>query len=320
VAICTIAAFFSASSNAPVPKATNVAILSALIAFGTMQGSSVAWLRYGGHWRLVATADFICILTWGVALTILMVSGIRDPLTLLLLNGLAQGVRAASLFVACAVTFGRTAASDECLKTPELGKILKFIFGGQIANALKNGSTSFETIIVAAFFGPVTVAIYRIARSLIGLPTAALNILLQKSYPTLTQSAHGYERQQLQQKLARQSIKVAVILYPVAAGVGVIYAFIKPEVGLIQFQLILAVCYLTLIPAAQQQAAFVILSVNGQHSALSIGYIVAFLFLLLSVGLLLFYPSLTIFLLSVLGAAVIRAWVINTSFHRSQVL
>jgi hypothetical protein len=136
----------------------------------------------------------------------------------------------------------------------------------------------------------------------------------------LTQSSHGYERQQLQQKLARQSIKVAVILYPVAAGVGVIYAFIKPEVGLIQFQLILAVCYLTLIPAAQQQAAFVILSVNGQHSALSIGYIVAFLFLLLSVGLLLFYPSLTIFLLSVLGAAVIRAWVINTSFHRSQVL
>jgi O-antigen/teichoic acid export membrane protein len=320
VAICTAGAFFAAMSNSHIPETKNVAILASLIAFGTMQGSSVAWLRYTGQWSFVAAADFVCILTWGAALIILILSGIRDPLTLLLLNGLAQGVRAASLFIACAITFDRTREFDDRNEAPTLGKVLRFVFGGQITNALKNGSTSFETIIVAAFFGPVAVALYRIARALIGLPTAALNVLLQKSYPALTQSAPGAERKDVQQKLAHRSVKVALLLYPVAAGVGVIYAIIKPEVDLIQFQLILAVCYLTLIPAAQQQAAFVLLSVNGEHAALSLGYIVAFVFLLFSVGLLTIFPSLTIFLLSVFGAAVIRAWIINRSFLRTQIL
>lgn len=320
VAACAVGAVFAGMASASFPGVADVTTLAVLIAFGTMQGGSVAWLRHTGQWGFVAAADFTCILTWAAALAILIFSGIRDPLTLLLLNALAQGVRAASLFAACVVTFGRNRASHKRGNSPELGKVLKFIAGGQVANALKNGSTSVETIIVAVFFGPVTVALYRIARALIGLPTAALNVLLQKSYPTLTRSTPGFERQQARQKLAHRSIQVALILYPLAAGIGIVYALIKPEVDLIQFQLVLAACYLTLIPAAQQQAAFVLLSVNGDHAALSVAYIVAFVFLLSCVGLLTLVPSLTIFLLSVFGAAVIRAWIINRSFLRTQSL
>jgi Flp pilus assembly protein TadB len=86
------------------------------------------------------------------------------------------------------------------------------------------------------------------------------------------------------------------------------YALLKPEIGIIELQLITAGTLLALLPGAYQQGPFAVLAIAGEHRPAGLAYVYSFLFLGLTSLLLLVWPKVEIFMIGLIGGAFVRLW------------
>lgn len=317
--VCSVGAFIVYPSEDARMLPFGIAALAFLVSIGANQGSSIAKLRYfsGGH--VVAATDLLCALTWAVACISILLVKDHIPVVMLMIGAVPNALR--SMILVSAACFFPSPQKPEMRRPPprQSGNrpVVKFLAGAQITNFLKNGSVPIETIILAAFASPATVAMYRVARAVQGAPNAAMNILYQRVYPELARVRPRIERREIIRRLQRRSVAICMLTYPLSAGLALGYALLKPEVGIIELQLITAGTFLALLPAALQQGAFAILSLAGDHRSAGAAYGFSYAFLGATSLLLFLWPRMEVFMAGIIGAAFVRLWFLKLRSRRA---
>ena len=308
--LCSVGAIFFRPLGSGTSNALEIAGYAWLASFGVIHGASIGKLRYWTRGDIIAKTDLLSALVWGAAC--LSIPFVRDlPLVMPLLIGAAPNVvRTAALILSARSLALKAEAVDVDRPIANIGRsqILGFLAGAQVTNFFKNAAVSIETMILAAFAPPATVAMYRVARGTQGAVTAALNVFYQRVYPALARAGSGAERRQALHRLQRSSLVTCLSIFPLSALIALGYSLLKPEIGIVELQLITAGTFLALLPTAYQQGAFAVLSLAGDHRSAGIAYIYSFLFLGLTSLLLFVWPSVEIFMVGVIGGAVVRLW------------
>lgn len=285
-----------------------------MLSMGNLQGASVARLRQAGAVRAILVAEVISVAAWAAA-GALILFGVRDIGRVLLISAAPQAVRYLIVLSAAVAHSRKDRAADE--KTaPKWQSIVRFLFTGQIANALKNANTSIETLLVAAFFGPVTVAMYRVARAIQGAPVAALNVLQQRSYPDLTGAPDLTTKRAIRRTLGREAVGLALLFLPICLAVAGLFAWFKPDIDMPHFVMLTAAIYISLLPAAYQQAGLAILTMSGRNTQVGIAYLAGALVLAIGGGILMVRPEIGILVATVIMAALLRAVIVERQASR----
>jgi hypothetical protein len=312
--VCTVGALAFYSPQGNDASGSTVAIIALLIAIGTMQGACIAKLRFLRRGDVIARADILTMIGWAGAYMSFVLLPAHRPQMMLLIGSTPNALRTLALAIgARSVPHSETEGSG--VRQP-LKVVLQFLSGAQVTNFLKNGAISIETMLLAAFLTPTSVALYRLARSTQGATSAAINVEYQRSYSALARSQSGRERGQILASLNRRSTLICLILYPISALFALVYAMTKPDIGIVTFQLVTLGTFLSFVPAALQQGYFAALSLHGDHRSVNIAYITSMATLLAVSGLLLLWPSMTLFILAVLLAAILRLIVLARRARR----
>jgi hypothetical protein len=292
-----------------------VAAFAFATALGSSHGGSIARLRFNQRADLIARADLMSITAWAGCCAVMVSSERPVPIMLLLVGAIPNLVRTIALMGAA--RHGSHLAKTFAAGTPRLRReILVFLMGGQVANAFKNAIVPIETIILAAVASPASVAMYRLARALLGPANAAMNVAYQRSYPVLSRPSPPAERDRLLRLIRRNALLTCLIFYPISATAALAYSWYKPDFALVPFQLMTLATFLALLPAAHQQGSFAILSVAGDHKAVGLAYTLSVLCLAVTFGILWLVPSLVVFMLGIITAALIRSWFLDRASLR----
>ncbi len=290
-----------------------VIAFAAMSSIGVNHGSSIAKLRYHSRHDIISVVEAITSVAWAAAcVSMLFVPG-RPPMTMLAIGALPPMIRALALTAVARTGVGlpQAVAGDQVRKAGEWRQIARFLAGAQLINFLKNGAVSIETMILAAFASPATVAIYRIARAMQGASNAAMNVSYQRAYPRIARAADAAGRRAEMSALRRSSARICLLFYPLSALVALGYALLKPDVDVIEIEVITAATFIAMLATGYQQAAFAALSIAGDNRSAGLAYGISTGFLLLASTLLFLWPSVEIFLMGIIGAAFVRLWIMD---------
>lgn len=316
--IVTSGAFFYFAPSQFGSAVPQVALAGLFLALGTSQGASIAKLRYLKRGDLIARADLMCMMLWTAACLGLLPLRNAAPPVILLLGTFPTAARTVALihFALLARTDDGTGDAETPIDRDHLRAVARFLIGAQVTNFLKNGAVSIETMILAATLNPTAVGLYRIARSTQGATTAAINVEYQRSYAALARSSSGEERASALALLNKRSLWICLLLYPVSAGFALVFALIKPEVDVIDFQLITLGTFAAFIPAALQQGYFAALSLAGEHRHVNTAYIVSTMLLLIFAAMLIILPSMLLFIAAIICSAMVRLIILKRYARR----
>ena len=318
--LCAAGALMVLAPGEDWSAAAQVALYAVLASFGAINGASIGKLRYWTRGDIIAKTDMLAALAWAAA-CLSIPFGHRVSIVIPLIVGAAPNVvRAISLILsarALALKMEPDSSAETAADELDRRQILGFLAGAQVTNFLKNAAVPIETLILAVFATPATVAMYRVARATQGAATAALNVLYQRVYPALARATSTDERNLVLHRLRRNSLATCFLIFPLSALIALGYSLLKPEIGIVELQLITAGTFLALLPSAYQQGAFAVLSIAGDHRSAGMGYICSFLFLGLTSLLLLVWPRVEIFMVGVIGGAFVRVWYLNRQSHRT---
>lgn len=278
-----------------------------------VQQGSVVRLRRMGRTRLIVAADSATLASWlGVGGYVLV--GMPGPREMLLVLGAApQAVRSALLLVG-ALLAPREAGG--CANKTDWKSVARFIAGGQSINFVKNGATSLETMIVAAFAGPAVVAMYRLTKSTQGLAAAISNVAFQQGSNSIAATPDPERRQSLWRQVRRRGIRACIATYPAGALFALAYAWQKPEIGLLEFQAIMAGSYIAFFPLVLLQGSFIVVSLAGRHRVVNRAYLVSTAVLLLLCASLFLLPSIWAFLAALTLSNYLRLWLLDREAAR----
>lgn len=306
--LVAVASFiYFAGDITPALAATLFALAASL---GSSNGTAVAEARFSRRNREILIADAICLAFWLAALGAIVFGPQPDPSVVLVIGAVPLAARTAFLIVRTARMAARQATPGD--RGPSLEHrrtMITFLAAGQSANFLKNASISIETVLVALFFNPATVALYRIARAALGLSSSALNVTYQRTFPKLAAATSREETSRLARLLERRSLLLQLCAFPVASGIGYVYATTHPEVSHVMIQLVTAGLLLSLLPVALQQGVFAVLNLKGRHHQVSFGYVLALAGLALAALATALWPRLWVFIAGLTLANFLRlAW------------
>lgn len=245
-----------------------------------LQGASAAYLR-GSHLdRRVAWADLLTALAWGAALVSALT--LRAPATWWILGiGFAAGAVRPLALTGFALTGALWQSPDQPAvngNLPPLNRrqLGRFLVAGQFTNLLKNNLLSLETLLLGRLAGADQVALFRVARSLLGLATVLLNISYQKAFRALAASKEAGQRQQVIRRMTRSSLKLWAGSLPIVFAAGLLFVHLKGGPHYNGLVLVLAVAALAALPLALQQSDFAALSLDGQFARINLAYSLAF--------------------------------------------
>lgn len=103
-----------------------------------------------------------------------------------------------------------------------------------------------------------------------------------------------------------RSLRGSLATYPFAALFAVAYAWWKPGVGMIEFQLVMLFSFVAMLPNILLQGAFIVLSLAGKHATINSIYLLSAAALILLCAGLFFVPSIWVFLCAVAFANILR--------------
>lgn len=299
--------------------AAAVAFYALVASFGAINGASIGKLRYWMRGDIVARTDLMSAATWGAAcISIPFVQGL-PPIVPLIIGAAPIAVRTIALILSARDLSLRTKSPEACEDAAAISRrtVISFLAEAQVTNFLKNAGVSIETLILAAFAPPATVAMYRVARSAQGPATAAINVFYQRAFPALAQAPSPEKRRLALRRLRGNSLAACLAIFPLSALIAVGYSLLKPEIGIIQLQLITAGTWLALLPGALQQGPFAVLAIAGEHRAASLAYVYSFLFLGLTSLVLLVWPEVEIFMIGLIVGAFVRFWYLQARSRRA---
>lgn len=288
-----------------------IAVLALMAGLATLQGAAMAKLRSLERSDLIMRADLVCVAAWGLAGSSILLLHSHVPVTLLIIGTLPPVARTAALLV----------AAFRC-HTPETGApveqaapIAGFLAGGQTINLIKNGATSMETMILAAFCAPAWVALYRLAKSTLAPATAASNVAFQKSYHKLSQT-HGLDKLSVLKDMQLNATRLCAFMYPLSAGFALVYALSKPDVDILPFQMLTAGVFIAFLPTVLMQGAFVILSQHGDFRHANVAYLLSLAVLATVSAALFAWPSVWVVVIAVVAAGFARFWYMSLAATR----
>lgn len=287
------------------------AVLAALAA---NQGASIAELRQAHRGDIIARTDAMASVLWGLAALSAVFIGKLHPLLPLLLGAVPTFARSL-LLARSARRFAPDRRAAAHLSKGEWTRVAQFLLGAQLTNFLKNGAVSIETVILAAFAPAPMVAMYRLARGVLGIALAALNVAYQRVYPALARATSELEFRAAVTSLERRSLLICVLTYPLSAITAFAYAWMKHDVGILQLELLTLGTFLASLPAAVQQGAFATLSLRGQHRSANLAYLIWFAVLGVGSVILLWVPRVEVFMAALIVAGLARLGYLRRCAH-----
>ncbi|WP_339345915.1 hypothetical protein [uncultured Sphingomonas sp.] len=306
--VATLICAVASATVYPMPGANvaGAALLGFVAGIGAAQGAAVAKLRYLVRGRTIMFADGACMIAWFSAGAIAYLLRNGPLVTLLVVGALPNAVRTVALLMGERRHHGNPGTCSDASGWAERATIARFLGGAQLTNFLKNGSVSIETMILAAFCPPTSVAMYRLAKSTQGAANAAINVEYQRGFSTLARAETHQQKRIALHRLQRVSMLLCVALYPVSALFALAYALHKPEVGIWSFQLVTLGAFIAFLPAAIQQGYMAVLFQEGTHGIVNHAYVVSVVLLCLFATTLFLWPTIWSFLLATIVAAVAR--------------
>ena len=285
-----------------------------LAAWGANQGAAIARLRQASRGDIIARTDVVASVLWGLAILAAIFLLRVHPLLPLLL-GAAPPFARSCLLARSARRFAPDDGTKSHFTNQERRNVARFLLGAQLTNFLKNGAVSIETVILAAFAPPPLVAMYRVARGVLGIAVAALNVAYQRVYPVLARARSKAEFRAAVASLERRSLLICLVTYPLSAGTALAYAWLKPGVAILELELLTLATFVASLPAALQQGAFAILSLRGQHRSANLAYIVWFAVLGAGSSVLIWVPRIEVFMAALILAGLARFGYLRRCAH-----
>jgi hypothetical protein len=280
-----------------------LALFAFLASLTVIQGASIAMLRHGASARPIIWANVGCIVAWlGVAVALLAFPS-RLPMLMLIIASVPQGVRTVILLVFSSFAGER----PEGLPRPvSRRQVTRFLASGQMVNFVKNGATSLETMVLSAFAPPQVIAMYRLAKSSLGVATAASNIAVQQGFFSIAKATAGAGKLRQVRLLNIRLIRICAANYPLAVAFAFIYSFYKPEIDFVTFEAITFGVFLASVPSVLLQTPFVVASLEGKIGIANTAYILSLVVFLGVSALLFVVPSVWLFLVATLVSALAR--------------
>ena len=301
--VCALGAWLFAGRLSADVRPEQIVAFAVLASLSVLQGATVAKLRQTHRSRHIVVAEAGAIAAWaGVAVTAFLLPD--HPATLMLILGaIPQAVRSIALLAQSAG--GENSVVEERAR-PGAMQIARYLAGGQMINVVKNGATSIETMIVAAFAAPGVVAMYRLAKSTLGAASAAANVAFQQGFASIAKAVDAEHKLRLWRQLNRRTVRLCLVAYPFSAAFALIYGLQKPEISVAVFELITLGVFAAFLPSVLLQGPFVIVSIEGQHGAANRAFLLSLVVLLAVSAPLFAIPSIWLFLVAVLAATLTR--------------
>jgi hypothetical protein len=285
----------------------DVVLFGALASLTVLQGSTVAKLRYHHRANRIVVANWVCIGGWLLAAMGLLWSS-RSPLAMLSLGSLPQALRSLALLVQ-----SRVNSPEDRQSTPFVPRreIARYLAGGQMINVVKNGATSIETMILAAFAPPAMIAMYRLAKSTLGIAISAANVAFQQGYAAIAKAPDHTRKLVQLHLLNRRSLRVALASYPLSAAFALAYGLYEPKIEILTFELIVLGVFVAFIPSVLIQGPFIVVTLNGENRTANYAYLLS-LAVFGVISLILFaVPSVWIFIAATFLGALSRHIVLS---------
>ncbi|MGN3974586.1 hypothetical protein [Tsuneonella sp. SYSU-LHT278] len=285
------------------PSRAVAALFLALSATVIFQQASIAKLRRLERLRTIHAANGLMLVLWALALVWLALGTHGSLGDFLVVGAVPLAGRSLILVV------GALAARDPGATTTgptDWGRVVRFAVSGQAVNFVKNGATSIETTILAIFVPPAPVALYRLTKSAQGMATAFSNVAFQQGSDSIASASAPGHRRDLLRRLRLRGLRGSLATYPFAAAFAALYAWWKPDVGMGEFQLIMAVSFVAMLPQIMLQGAFIVLSLAGRHARINAIYLLSAAALGLFSCALFVVPSIWVFLAGLTAANVLR--------------
>lgn len=315
--ICTLTALAIEPTGGGATDAAGLAAFALLASLGVIHGASIGKLRLLTRGDIISKTDLLTTLAWAGACASIPLLRDQPAVVPLIIGSAPPAIRTITLLFAVRRLLPGRAADGPPPVQVGGGQILRFLAGAQLTNFLKNASVSIETLILAVFVPPAAVAMYRVVRAGQGASNAALNVVYQRFYPTLARAKTPSDRALEVRRLALRSVAICVAMYPALALVSAGYALFKPDIGMIEMQLITAGAFLAVLPSAIQQGAFAVLTLANDHRSAGTAYVLYVLVLAAASLLLLLLPRVEIFIVSLIGASLVRLWYLNARSHKA---
>lgn len=316
--ICTLTALAIEPAGGGLGAALGIAAFALLASLAVIHGASIGKLRYLTRGDIIARTDLLTALAWAAACASIPLTYRLPVIVPLIIGSAPPAVRTLALLLAVRKFLPRAAVQP---RDPpiEVGSapVMRFLAGAQITNFIKNAGVSIETLILAAFTPPAVVAMYRVARALQGASNAALNVSYQRFYPILARATAEGERTDASRRMRRNALAISFAIYPLSVLAALAYSLLKPEVGLIELQLVTAGTFVALLPNALQQGSIALLLVDGDHRAVGTGYVLSLLALGLTALVMLLWPRVEVFIAGLVAAGFVRWWYLEAKGRRA---
>lgn len=301
LAVGSAAIFVVESASFPDPATALLFLgLSSLVIF---QQASIAKLRRLERVGTIHWANCLTLVAWTSALTWLAMAS-DDAMGEFLLIGAAPLAVRSVVLVAGAIAVRNQAPPDN-LRT-QWGRVIRFAVSGQAVNFVKNGATSIETTLLAFFVSPALVALYRLTKSAQGMATAFSNVAFQQGSDSIASATKTDHRSDLLRRLRVRGLRGWLATYPFAAAFAAVYAWWKPDVGLVEFELVMLVSFVAMVPQILLQGAFIVLSLAGRHARINAIYLISAVALGVLSCAMFVEPTIWVFLAALTAANVLR--------------
>lgn len=282
-----------------------------LVGATVMQQASIALLRQQRRVDRIVSANLTGLAGWAASFIAVAALANRYDLALLAAGLVPQALVTVRLYFAARAVVRGMAGEDEPGHAPRLGlrTLLGYVAGGQTINLVKNGSTPVEILLLNAFATPEAVGLYRLGKSTLGLASAANNVAAQQVSASLTGDLDQARFARITWLTRIRTIRIALFAYAGSALFALAYAWFRPEVDMMRFQLIIALMAAAFAPSLFNTASFVLLSVHGQLRQLTMIFSGTFALMLVLALALFVWPSLwTMIGITAMAALVRLVW------------
>jgi O-antigen/teichoic acid export membrane protein len=317
--VCTLTALALEPTGGGWRDAIGIAAFAFLASLAVIHGATIGKLRYLTRGDIISKTDLLTAVAWALACATVPFAHRQSAVLPLIIGSAPPATRTFALLIAVRRFLpqrGSLAAGEAPVVEVGSKAVVQFLAGAQLTNFLKNASISIETLILAAFVTPAAVGMYRVARAVQGASNAAMNVSYQRIYPALARAKTPRETRQLETQLQKSSMLTCFLLYPVSAATALVYALLKPNVGIIELQLITLGSFLALLPAAVQQSSFATLSLAGDHKSVAFAYLGSLGLLALTSLALFLVPRMEVFIVGLIISGLVRLMMLRSRSKR----
>ena len=279
-----------------------------------MQGSSIAYLRAQHLDINIAWSDFFAIGAWSGALFWLTTRGNLHIFEILGVGFAAAATKPILLLIISRCSSVLNFSNAEVIQANlDRKSILYFLLAGQFTNMMKNSLVSLETLLLGRLVSAESVAVFRIARSFLGLTTAMLNISYQKTYRELVKCKTLSEIELTTNLMNRNSVKLWAFSIPLMLIASSLFSNLNGSATYDNLSLMTLMSAATYLPIALQQTFYARLSLAASFGKINMAYVIGTGFFLIFCLVTTTFITLPLFIFIIGIANFTRLWIMRNA-------